>query len=80
MRKLEPRLVITFPTTTAAMAFEAACKKNDLPGRIIPVPRQITAGCGLSWCADITDREKLLSFIESNDMTMEAVSEVELYV
>ena len=22
---------------------------NEIPGRLIPIPREITAGCGLAW-------------------------------
>ena len=31
------------------------------PGRLIPVPREITAGCGMSWRAPVESREKLVS-------------------
>ena len=51
MREKQPALVVTFHTTTAAMEAEAFCQANALPGRIIPVPREITAGCGLAWKA-----------------------------
>ena len=30
---------------------ESFCLEQGLPGRIIPVPREITAGCGLAWRA-----------------------------
>ena len=33
------------------MAMEAACKASGAEGRLIPVPRVISAGCGLAWCA-----------------------------
>ena len=59
MRAKKPTLVITFKTTTQAMAVEKFCQSNNLPGRIIPVPREITAGCGLSWKAAPDDREAL---------------------
>ena len=49
-------LVITFPTTAAAMACEDLCKKKGLPGRMIPVPGQISAGCGLAWKVSPADR------------------------
>ncbi len=49
MRKKEWKTVITFHTTTEAIALEAACGKEGIPGRLIPVPRQISSGCGLSW-------------------------------
>ena len=44
MRKKELKLVVTFHTTADAMAMEKACKENNTPGRIIPVPRAISAG------------------------------------
>ena len=49
MRQKEWKLVITFHTTADAIAFEKACKSNGKPGRMIPVPREISAGCGLAW-------------------------------
>ena len=62
MRKKERKLVIAFHTTADAMAFESACKRESLPGRLIPVPREITAGCGMAWCADEALRERLEAF------------------
>lgn len=53
------RLVITFHTTTEAMAMERLCKDLGAPGRLIPVPRQISAGCGLAWCADTQYEDEL---------------------
>ena len=64
MRKKELKLVVTFHTTADAMAMEKACKENNVPGRIIPVPRAISAGCGLSWCADLSDREEIVSMMK----------------
>ena len=49
MRNKERKLVITFHTTAEAIAMETLCRQQDIPGRLIPVPRQISAGCGLSW-------------------------------
>ena len=58
IRKTE-KLVITFHTTTEAMAMERICREQMAPGRLIPVPRQISAGCGLAWCADLGCEELL---------------------
>lgn len=52
MRKKELKLVVTFHTTADAMGMEQLCKREDIPGRLIPVPRSVSAGCGLAWCAD----------------------------
>jgi hypothetical protein len=55
MRTKERRLIVAFRTTHDAMAFEDYCKKNDISGRLIPLPGEISAGCGLSWSASPDD-------------------------
>ena len=45
MREKRPALVITFPTTAAAMGCESLCIERGLPGRTIPVPGEVAAGC-----------------------------------
>ena len=52
-------LLVTFHTTAGAMELEKRCKAAGLPGRLIPVPRSITADCGMAWRAEVTIREKL---------------------
>ena len=44
-------------TLSVTMAMEKGCKKQGAPGRLIPVPREISAGCGLAWCAELGERE-----------------------
>lgn len=61
MREKRLYLVITFHTTSAAMAMEAMCAERGLPGRLIPVPREITAGCGMSFRAEVEQEESLLA-------------------
>ena len=51
MRIKKPALVITFSTAAEAMKMEKFCLARNLPGRIIPTPQEITAGCGLAWKA-----------------------------
>ncbi len=61
MREKRLYLVITFHTTSAAMAMEAMCAEKGLPGRLIPVPREITAGCGMSFRAEPEQEESLIA-------------------
>ncbi|MCI9227460.1 MAG: DUF3343 domain-containing protein [Dorea sp.] len=75
MRKKELKLVVTFHTTADAMAMEKACKEYQVPGRIIPVPRAISAGCGLSWCAALDDREQIVSMMRRAGIEEEAMHE-----
>lgn len=75
MRKKELKLVITFHTTADAMAMEKACKAKDSPGRLIPVPRAISAGCGLAWCAELENREQLLEVMQDVGIESEEIHE-----
>ncbi len=75
MRKKELKLVVTFHTTADAMAMEKACKEYQVPGRIIPVPRAISAGCGLSWCAALDDGEQIVSMMRRAGIEEEAMHE-----
>ena len=68
MLKKKPTLIITFATTTQAMAMESFCNRENLPGRLIPVPREITAGCGLSWKARPEEKECLIGALTKGGM------------
>ena len=52
MRAKEPKIVVTFVNTTDAMKMEAICTEKNVQGRTIPVPKVISAGCGLAWCSE----------------------------
>jgi hypothetical protein len=70
MRAKSLKLIVPFHTTTAAMAMEKACTAAGLPGRLIPVPREITAGCGMSWKAEPEDRAALETFVKEKSITV----------
>ena len=75
MRKKELKLVVTFHTTADAMAMEKACKEHDVSGRLIPVPRTISAGCGLSWCAELTELERIKNVMQEVGIEEEEIHE-----
>ena len=75
MRKKELRLIVTFHTTADAMAMEKACKEQNAPGRLIPVPRVISSGCGLAWCAELGDREHIQTVLEKVGLKEEEMHE-----
>ena len=75
MRKKELKLVITFHTTADAMAMEKVCKEQNVPGRIIPVPRAISAGCGLAWCAQLEELEEIAAAMKAAGIEEEAMHE-----
>lgn len=49
MREKKTYFVITFDTTAEAMAMEKYCMEHAVRGRLIPVPTEISAGCGIAW-------------------------------
>ena len=69
--------VITFHTTTGAMHMEKVAKENGAKGRLIPVPRVISAGCGLSWREPVDNKEFVLDLIKDNEIEMDEVYELE---
>ena len=79
MRQKIVHVVLTFSTTNDAMAAETAAKAGAIPGRMIPVPSEISAGCGLAWCAPLDKREELLCAFEREGLAFEGVHEVLLY-
>lgn len=58
-------LVVTFDATVQAMAAEKYCLEQGVPGRLIPVPREITAGCGLAWKAAPDQEEAVLTALKA---------------
>ena len=75
MRKKELKLVVTFHTTADAMAMEKACRETGVPGRLIPVPREISAGCGLACCAPLAQREHLAGAMAERGIEQENMHE-----
>lgn len=49
MRQKKDYCIMTFATTEDALAMEEFCRQQDIPGRIIPLPGDVAAGCGLCW-------------------------------
>ena len=49
MRVKRSYIVLSFRTTLEAMEWEKQCNARQVPGRLIPLPREISAGCGLAW-------------------------------
>ena len=79
MRQKTPHVVVTFATTSDAMAVEAAADAGVVPGRMIPVPSEISAGCGLAWCVPADMRGELLGALEREGLAFEGAFEVDLY-
>ena len=75
MREKVLKLVVAFPDTTDAMAAEKYYQKLGMPGRLIPLPAAVSAGCGLAWCADLTDRDSVLDIMDQVGIEHEELHE-----
>ena len=73
MRARSEKCVVTFRTTAGAMAMEAACKSESLSGRLIPVPRSVTAGCGLCWAGPTDTREALEELVMRKHLDVDGI-------
>ena len=65
MRQRKETWILTFAGTTQAMQMEQYARAHGLPGRMIPVPREITAGCGLSWKAAPEEGKEILAALQT---------------
>ncbi|MDY5612994.1 DUF3343 domain-containing protein [Dysosmobacter sp.] len=73
MRQKEEKCVVTFRTTAAAMEMERTCKAAGVPGRLIPVPRTITAGCGMCWAAPPSAREAVEELVVAKHLMIDGI-------
>lgn len=51
MRQPKEYFVVTFAYYRSNGYGRRLCRTQNIPGRLIPVPRSITAGCGMCWAA-----------------------------
>ena len=73
MREKQRRFVVTFPTTAGAMAMEKRCREAGVPGRLIPLPRAINAGCGMCWSAPAESREAVEELLMTSGLQVEGL-------
>lgn len=72
------KVLITFPSTAQALHMEQCCREKGAVGRLIPVPREISAGCGMAWAAGTGEKEKLQALISEAGIEVEAIYEMQL--
>ena len=71
--KKEEILIITFNTTTDVMRAEKTFKNimietNELLGKIISIPSEISAGCGMCWESEVDFEDRLINILKENDI------------
>ena len=79
MRKKTKQLVITFSTTTAAMAMEKEGTGNGDFREVDPASIRDFSRVRTSWKTKPEEKEKMLVFLEEEKLKWEAMYELELY-
>lgn len=78
MGRKSPCVVVTFPTTADAMHMQSLAVKCTLQGRLAPIPRQLSAGCGFAWREPAQNRQLLERLLRTHDVEHEELVELML--
>lgn len=76
MREKREMGIVTFPTTTAAMAMECAAHACGVQGRLIPVPRTIRAGCGMCWAFPPEMRTEVEEMVIAKHLMIDGIYDI----
>lgn len=60
--------LIAFNSTSNAIRAEKELKLNDIEVKVLPVPREITASCGLSIKIETEDLEKAVTILKEGNI------------
>lgn len=63
---MEEFIIITFETTSDAIGADKLLKTLPNPGRLVPVPRNISAGCGYAYKDLKEKKESIINILEEN--------------
>lgn len=78
MRERALLTVISFYTTTEAMAMETAAKEKGFGGRLIPLPGEISAGCGMAWRCETSTPDEAETFLNGQRLRYAGIYQVML--
>ena len=76
LRTKQQRILIAFNTTTDAFKMEKYADQANSLGRLIPVPPEIKAGCGLAFSAPIEEKNLLAEVISNNNISIDIIKEL----
>lgn len=69
-------VVATFDNTHHALRFEKTLKENDIKLTIMPVPREVSASCGLSVKFNLEEFNRVRTLAEKNDILIKKYYEI----
>ena len=78
MLKKEVKLIVTFYTSSEAMATERVCREAGIDGKLISAPRNLTADCGISYATDVENQEKIEELLKEKKVEYEKMVKIEV--
>ena len=78
MLKKELKLIVTFYTSSEAMATERVCREAGIDGKLISAPRNLTADCGISYATDVENQEKIEELLKEKKVEDEKMVKIEV--
>ena len=78
MLKKKLKLIVTFHTSSEAMATEKACKDEGIIGQLISAHRELTADCGISYAAEVGDKDRIEELLNSKKIEYDRMVEIEV--
>lgn len=69
-------VVTTFDSTHQALRFEKTLKENNIKLIVMPVPREISASCGLSVKFQINELERVRELVASSEIVVKSYYEI----
>ena len=68
--------VMLFDSTNQVMMAEAMLIESEVEMRLVPVPRELSASCGVCIRYKTDTEDKLLSIISDNEIRYKAIYEI----
>ena len=75
-RFLNMQCLATFETTHMALRFEKTCRSAGYDVRIIPVPRRLSASCGLACSYPCDHKEEIHQLVQEEKIDVESTHEL----
>ncbi len=76
MREKKIQTIVSFSSTSQAIAAELFLKEKKLVGRLIPVPKEIEAGCGMAFLCKEGTVEEIRELLETNGIGYKNVMDI----
>lgn len=71
-------VVAIFRSTREVIRAEALCRREELPGRIIPVPRSVSPLCGMAIELPAEEAERFRQLLEAASIPVETVNRADV--